>query len=83
MEIEIPKEAYQPRPEMPLELIGDIDRWYCPDCGATGEGFDTVEHLNYSQSKWDPSPTNNQDRITLACPECYEMHIYVTTLKNT
>ena len=79
--MEIPVEAWQPIPRIAFELIGEIDQWYCPDCGASGKGFEGLDYYNNSSSHFEYRETNRTDKITLCCGTCFEEHIYITNIR--
>ena len=69
--------------EMPTEAVRigkclkvyDVDTWFCPDCGATG-----------NQETLDFIPLHNvqdTEMVQYCCGECFEQNLYATFTKES
>ena len=80
-DIDIPKDAIRLRKQ---KFLQNIDRWFCPDCGATGD-FDTLDwHSNdkrggYQKERYE---YDEDDVVQYCCGECFEENLYATLHKD-
>lgn len=80
--MKIPFDAWQPMPGMPFELLGEIEEWYCPDCGAGGQDFHTLDFINNSLRLFENREASPTDSITLCCSECFKENIYIRSKRE-